>query len=100
MNLKRMPKRYLGGAPEFVLDVFHDKNFVDGISVWCATHEPNGEIVDLMVFGTSESGGFSGWTDTTPSNLRGYRDMARRHRICWTELPEWIRKAVVEDMTV
>lgn len=96
--LKRMPKRYLDSAPEFILDIFHDKDFVDGISVYCAVKDPCGETVSIMVLGTSETGSFSGWTDTDEWKLRRYRDKARKHRISWCELPEWIRKAVVEDM--
>lgn len=98
MMLKRMPKRYLDGAPEFIVDIFHDKDFVDGISVYCAVKDPSGRTASLMVLGTSETGSFSGWSDTDEWKLRRYRDIARRKRISWGELPEWIRRAVVDDM--
>ena len=99
MKLKRMPKRYLDGAPDFVLDIFHDRNFVDGISIFCAVKNPHDGSTILMVLGTNETGSFSGWSDFKVDNLRQYRERARQHRISWSELPEWIRNAVAADMT-
>jgi hypothetical protein len=93
-KLRRMPKRYLDGSPEYVIDIFHDPRFHDGISVYCATNDPE----TVMVFGTSVNGNFSGWNDARSWDLRLYRNDCRRYRISWAELPESVREIVAQDM--
>lgn len=90
--IRRMPSRFLVGAPLNVVDIFYDEKYHDSYSVFVDCGDDW-----VMCFGTNADASFSGWTDYRYSILRGYRENARRKRIPWLGLPETIRNIVIED---
>ena len=96
---RRMPRRFLDGAPDYVLDIIdhgpngpHDRYaVVFGKSEMC---HANGTYY-LHGLGLSESGA-SYWFELTRADCAAYRARNRRRRIAWNDLPVCVREAVID----
>jgi hypothetical protein len=81
------------GAPDYVVDCFDHPRMRDRFTV-IVVHE-DGTLGHL---GSNESMSFSGWNEITRHNAAAWRGRSSRYRIRWIEVPERIRKAVMQDM--
>ena len=96
---RRMPRRFLDGAPDYVLDVIdhgpggpHDRYAVIfGKSEMCRA---NGTYY-LHGLGLSESGA-SYWFELSRYDAGAYRARNQRRRIAWNALPVCVRDAVID----
>lgn len=105
---RRAGKRWLEGAPTYVLDCFDHPEFADRFTIWFdksqAIHEKRdgsiGEGTDqyrntwIRGLGTSENGGVSGSLEYHVSDVAQYRYANGKRRIRWLDLPETTRALV------
>lgn len=101
-NAKRMPKRFLEGAPDHVADIFDSgPKFGDRFTVvYRPIYETHGR---QYIFYRGMSGnpfhpqgvGLSG--EFSPYDLSRLRESQRRRRIKWAELPPQVQACVMQD---
>lgn len=105
---RRAGKRWLEGAPAYVLDVFDNPQFADRFTIWFdgsqAFHvKPCGTIGQgpdrysntwLTGLGTSENGWTSGSLEYEAHHVAAYRYRNGKRRIRWLDLPEATRALV------
>lgn len=98
---RRMPKRFLDGAPDGVLDIIDHPDSFDRYTVFYRyTFEHRG--TDYLYYrGMSthptHPQGFGIMDEITRWNAADYRTRSRRHRIAWSELPPDVRSVVRAD---
>jgi hypothetical protein len=106
---RRAGKRWLEGAPHYVLDVFDHPAFADRFTIWFdgsqAYHvNRDGSSAPgcdrygntwLTGLGTSENGGVSGALEYEAYQVAAYRYRSKHRRIRWLDLPEATRRLVV-----
>lgn len=97
MSFRRMPQRFLEGAPNSVYDVFDNPNFADRYTV---VYRPSFEGVPYASMSDNpESPNGVNIIDTmTPRKFRGYREGNRKNRISWNDLPARVKVAVIRDL--
>jgi hypothetical protein len=91
-------KRWLEGAPEYVIDVFDGGVAVaDRFTVFFRAEDDTGYVsyLGLSPAPTSPQG-FSQWGHIPYHNFARYRRTAQRQRIRWGDLPENVRDHVRE----
>lgn len=99
---RRMPKRFLEGAPSGILDIFDNggETFDRFTVVYNYPEEYRGAVY-LPYRGMSEHpsspGGFGIMDTFTSWNLSAYRDECRGDRIRWNELPPDVQKTARDD---
>jgi hypothetical protein len=96
---RRARARWLQGAPEYVLDVFdHGSAFADQYTVFFGgSLAGNTEVYYLALSDYPDHPqGVSMWGEMSSSDVVGYRASAKRDRIRWLDLPENVRKHVVQ----
>lgn len=95
-TIRRMPSRFLDGAPPNVVDIFYQPEYTDCYTVFTTS------VYDGWVdsFDSNSDASFSGWSEHKCWVLRQYRDRARKYRLAWMDLPKAIRDIVVEDTLV
>jgi len=101
---RRARARWLQGAPEYVLDVFdcHKtcKSFdsADRYTVFFGGSLAGN--TETYYLGLSDNPdhpqGVSMWGEMSSNDVAGYRASAKRDRIRWLDLPENVRKHVVQ----
>lgn len=101
---RRMPKRYLDGAPANVLDIFDagPDTFDRYTVVYGPAFEGRGPADQWHLYrGMSEHpsqpNGFGIMGELTRWELSAYRDRCRRTRIRWADLPADVRAVAVRD---
>lgn len=98
---RRARARWLEGAPPFVCDVFDDKGLGDRYTVFFTGRDfITGPEPRACYLGMSEAPthpqGVSMWGELTPRQFADYRRAFSRHRIRWLDLPENVRRHVIE----
>jgi hypothetical protein len=99
---RRMPKRFLDGAPAGILDIFDNggKTF-DRYTVVYNYPDQDGRDIWLPYRGMSEHptspDGFGISDEFTRWELASYRDAYRRTRIRWDELPPDVQRVARDD---
>jgi hypothetical protein len=93
-KVRRANAKWREGAPDYVVDCFDHPQYVDRYTV-IVVHEDG----TLMHLSSSEGMGFSGWSDISRHAAAAWRGRSGRNRIRWSDVPERIRQAVIEDMT-
>ena len=111
MNRKYTPrragKRWLAGAPEYVLDVFDDPRTIDrytvlfGGSLLNGTRDGKQVWIDYLgMSGAPEHPqGFSQMGELSIGEAQDYRYRNGHYRIKWMDLPEHIRRHVIGRAT-
>lgn len=93
-------KRWLENAPEWVLDVFDDKNYPDRYTILLTgsmlIRNEDGTYVQYI--GSTEHGG-TYWGELTAHEARRFRYASGHQRIAWMALPESVRKTVIARVT-
>ena len=106
---RRAGKRWLEGAPPYVLDCFDHPQFADRFTIWFdgsqAYHSnrdgSGGQGPDkyhntyLTGLGTSEFGGTSGSLEYAANEVAAYRYVNGKYRVRWLDLPEATRALVI-----
>ena len=101
---RRASKRWLEGAPDYILDCFDDKGAGDRYTVLFAGPLliSDGTFGGTYVQGLGMSGapshpqGVSQWFELKAHEAAAYRErVRRRERVRWLDLPEHIRKHVI-----
>jgi hypothetical protein len=98
---RRAGKRWLEGAPEYVLDCFDNKGkTADRYTVLFGGSLSCGSVPYL---GMSESPthpqGVSMWGELRSHEAAGYRHRSGQERVRWLDLPDHIRRHVVSRAT-
>lgn len=100
-NVRKMPKRYLDGAPADVADIFDHPNYADRYTVFLREIHKGPRVDAIFYRAMSENPfhpqgiGLSG--ELSPRELSQYRDANRRRRIAWADLPEKVQQCVRQD---
>ena len=106
---RRAGKRWLEGAPSYVLDVFDHPQFADRFTIFFAGSEAIHLRADgsygegcgeyhrtwIRGLGTSETGHVSGSLEMEAYQVAQYRYRNGKRRIRWLDLPEATRRLVV-----
>lgn len=99
---RRMPKRFLDGAPEGLLDLFDDPGFADRYTaIYREVHEhPRGDYLIGRGMSANPFGpqGFGVSFEMAALDLGPYRDRVRRKRIAWADLPEQVQECIRMDL--
>lgn len=101
--LRRAPKRFLEGAPDYVLDIFDNRGktadrytvifgerFADYFS------DVNWQISYLGLGDDQGPQGISMWGALSWADVCAYRERSRKFRTSWLSLPEHVRKHVID----
>lgn len=101
---RRMPKRYLDGAPADILDIFDagPEQFDRYTVVYRPAYEGYGPADQWhyyrgMSTHPTQPQGFGIMAEMSRWDLRAYRDRYRRERIRWDELPEDVQTVAIRD---
>ena len=103
---RRMPKRFLDGAPSGILDIFDSgPDTFDRYTVVYRFVDNNGRGDEWLYYrGMSEfpssPSGFGIMGEFQRHELSAYRDRARRTRIRWDELPPYVQKVARRDCSL
>jgi hypothetical protein len=106
---KRATKRWLNGAPDYILDCFFHPNFVDCYEVFFGKSESfhvkrDGTTASgpdqyhntyINGISTSENGGVSGAFEMTAHEVAMYRYRNKHRKIAWQDLPDTTRQLIV-----
>ena len=98
---RRAGKRWLEGAPEYVLDVFDNRGqTADRYTVLMYWPELGEHVAYLGMSGApTNPQGVSMWGDGHGREIAGYRYREGHYRVKWSDLPENIRRHVVARAT-
>jgi hypothetical protein len=104
---RRAGKRWLDGAPNYILDVFDDRGHGDRYTVLFtkALSPSTGDFADTSIAYLGMSGapthpqGISMWGEMTAYQAVQYRYSNGHRRIKWSALPENIRAHVIARAT-
>lgn len=104
---RRASKRWLDGAPAFVLDCFDDKGAGDRYTVFFGTEfmSQRGSYAESWVAYLGMDGspthpqGISMWGEMEAYQAAQYRYARKHRRVKWSDLPENIRRHVVARAT-
>lgn len=106
---RRASKRWLNGAPDYILDCFYHPQFADCYTVFFgkrfafhrardgSTAEGCGDYANtyLTGIGTSETGGVSGGFEMEAYEVANYRYRNKHRRIRWQDMPKVTRRLVM-----
>lgn len=84
-------KRWLAGAPDYVLDVFRNPAYpAEGLEVWLTLTNGGPDYASTWVCGCAMnlSGTMGNSLELRAYDLAAYRYRNARHRIPWSEVPE------------
>ena len=98
---RRAGKRWLEGAPDYVLDVFDNRGqTADRYTVLMYWPELGEHVAYLGMSGApTNPQGVSMWGDGHGREIAGYRYREGHYRVKWSDLPENIRRHVVARAT-
>ena len=100
---RRMPKRFLDGAPAGILDIFDaGPNTFDRFTIVYRFVDNNGRGDEWLYYRgmsthPSDPQGFGIMGEFQRHELSAYRDRARRTRIRWDELPPDVQEVARDD---
>lgn len=101
--LRRAPKRFLEGAPDYVLDIFDNRGkTADRYTIifgerFADYFSDVGWQISYLGLGDDQGPqGISMWGALTLFGVQYYRNHDRRFRTPWLSLPEHVRKHVVD----
>ena len=93
---RRAAKRWLAGAPEYILDCFDHPKFADRYTVLFGGSlvEGGGTLASTWMhgLGTSADGHVSGSFELKAYQCSSYRYANRHRRITWESLPEQVKR--------
>lgn len=109
---RRASKRWLEGAPPEVLDVFDAGDaYADRYTILLGGHyvyqrdpeqppSPANTVIPYLASGPNPSShrGVYLRDEFTAVRAAQYRRSAQRQRICWADLPEAVRTAVIQEI--
>lgn len=100
MKVRRAASRWLGSAPECVIDIFDNKKTADRYTIFFEQTEDDSQVLYLGVGDTPNlPNGYSQWGCLLTHQFSSFRYRSNRHRIRWLDLPEEIREHVVKRAT-
>ena|SRR6266566_3835313 len=93
-------KRWLEGAPDYIIDCFDDPRTIDRYTVIIGGDYLIGDsradmYVPYLGMSDSPSQGFSQWGELRAWELSGYRYRNGHYRVRWADLPKNIRDHVL-----
>jgi len=100
-HAKRMPKRFLEGAPDHVADIFDSPQFADRFTVFYRDIAESHGRQSIGYRGMSENPshpqGVGMFGEMAPHEFSAYRESNRRRRIKWADLPPAVKACVMRD---
>lgn len=100
-HAKRMPKRFLEGAPDHVADIFDSPQYADRFTVFyreiAESHGRESVGYRGMSENPSHPQGVGMFGEMAPHEFSAYRAANRRRRIKWADLPPAVKACVMRD---